>query len=99
MTWAPVSCSKGEEGKINCDHDKVNAMSDILTELGYVILYIFTLGPIRLFLKIKEGKLTVDEIIEGYEDQRGILQRGDRQMENRGLLPTTTRPMRRANPQ
>ena len=69
-------------------------MSDILSELGYVIAYIFTLGPIRLFLKIKEGKITVDEIVEGYEDQRGIL---NRQMENRGLLPTSTRPTRRAH--
>lgn len=69
-------------------------MADIMSELGYVIAYIFTLGPIRLFLKIKEGKITVDEIVEGFEDQRGILHR---QMENRGLLPDNTRPTRRAH--
>ena len=34
---------------------------------------IFSIGPIRLFLKIKEGKTSLDKIKEDYEDERGFM--------------------------
>ena len=44
-----------------------------MDEFFYLIAIIFSLGPIKVFFKIKEGKTSLEKIQEGYEDERGFL--------------------------
>jgi hypothetical protein len=41
-------------------------MKSAFHEFIYLCIIIFSIGPIRLFLKIKEGKLSVEQIVEDY---------------------------------
>mmetsp|Transcript_1878 Transcript_1878/g.3276 ORF Transcript_1878/g.3276 Transcript_1878/m.3276 type:complete len:81 (-) Transcript_1878:3-245(-) len=66
-----------------------------MRELAYLILFIFSIGPLRVFLKIKEGKTNLRKIVEDYEDERGFIRPQERK--GVGLLPTSSRPTRRAN--
>jgi len=51
------------------------------------------LGPIKLFFKLKEGKTSLEKIVEDYEDDRStIIPRPPQRAGEGGLLPTTTRP-------
>ena len=42
----------------------------IFTDLGYLVLMIFGIGPLRLFLKIKEGKTSLKKMEEDYIEHR-----------------------------
>ena len=90
--YTPLHCETIED-QIVCQHKQVYPTQLILHEIGYIFFFIFSIGPIRLFFKIKEGKTSIQKIKEGYEDQRGFGPRNERR--NVGLLPTTTRPQRR----
>ena len=106
-TYTPLSgkypCQEGQE---NCDPDhNWSIIAEGIYEFGHLVLIVFTLGPIRLYFKIKEGKTSMEKIIEDYEDEPHFMdnalrmnkRREQRQM-NRGLLPTTTVPTARSNP-
>lgn len=73
----------------------------ILSDFGYLVLMIFGIGPLRLFLKLKEGKTSLDKMQEDYiEDRehdfiRSTLRRNAAAKEDRGFLPTTSVPQAR----
>ena len=41
-----------------------------MSDLGYLVLMIFGIGPLRLFLKIKEGKTSLKKMEEDYIEDR-----------------------------
>ena len=51
----------------------VNPATLGLSEAFYVVCIILMLGPLRVFLKIKEGKTSLEKIKEEYEDGRNDL--------------------------
>ena len=48
-------------------------MTLLIREVVSTIVVIFTTGPIKVWLDIKRGKTSVQELQENYEDQRGWL--------------------------
>lgn len=59
--------------EVDCHYEKVNPLTLAFSELKYIIAFIFLLGPLRLFLKIKEGKTSIEKMVEDYEDDRGLV--------------------------
>ena len=53
-----------------CNFEPLSIFSEAQSEIFYMLGMIFSLGPIRLFLKIQEGKTSLSKIKEDYEDQR-----------------------------
>ena len=97
--YSPIHCkaqADQDQGPIECKYEEVNLGSHAMAELGYLMLFVYTIGPIRVFLKIKEGKTSIGKIIEDFEDERGQLWKENKK--SVGILPTTTRPQRRRNP-
>ena len=59
--------------EVDCHYEKIDALSLGFHELQYIFAFIFLLGPLRLFLKIKEGKTSIEKMVEDYEDERGFM--------------------------
>lgn len=85
---------------MECEYKQVDALGLAIGEFGYILLLILMIGPLKVFLKIKEGKTSVQKLVEDYEDERGFMD--DIIAQNRGqprggLLPTTTQPQQRVH--
>ena len=65
----------------------INPLQQGLYEFLYIIAIIMMLGPLKLFLKIKEGKTSFEQMREDYEEDRGSIYRTNQSQS--GLLPTT----------
>lgn len=78
----------------SCHPGEIHIQNDVLSLVGNTILYIFTIGPVGLFLKLKEGKQSMEKIVEDFEEERmSVLP-----TKKRGShLPTENLPMRRRN--
>ena len=59
--------------EVDCHYEQIDVFSLGFDEFKYIIAFIFLLGPLRLFLKIKEGKTSIEKLVEDYEDDRGIV--------------------------
>lgn len=81
----------------SCHPGEIHVLNDILSMAGNNVLYVFLIGPLGLFLKIKEGKLSLEKIVEDYEEERRTVLPAQRA--ERGILPTESLPQRRRNPQ
>ena len=71
-------------------------INDILSMVGNMVAYVFMIGPIGLFLRIKEGKMSLEKIVEDFEEERRTVLPAQRA--ERGILPTESLPQRRRNP-
>ena len=70
-------------------------MNDIISMAGNTIFYIFLMGPLNIFLKLKEGKTSFEKLQQDYEDERMSMMPPN---ENRsGVLPDNSIPVRRRN--
>ena len=71
LAYSPLHCyTHKESNKFLCEYEKVSIKTQVWDELVYLFAMIFGLGPLRVFLKVKEGKTSVEEILEDYEDDR-----------------------------
>ena len=83
LMYSPVSCyvpsdrvheilAVGHEisSEFGCHPGEIHIFNDILSLFGNTIVYVFTIGPLNLFFKFKEGKVTMEKIIEDYEEER-----------------------------
>ena len=104
IIYSPLHCHRVPElDQIKCVYSKIDPFSFVASDVGYLILMIFCIGPLRLFFKIKEGKTSLEKIKDNYEEERGndfisnAMRRQQGLKEDRGFLPTTTIPsVRRA---
>ena len=48
------------------DHAPVGLLGEFLT----ILVYIFTTGPIRVFLDTKIGNTSIEKLVEGYQEDR-----------------------------
>ena len=101
--YAPFHCKHQKDLALDkCEFKSVDPVGLIFTDLGYLVLMIFGIGPLRLFLKIKEGKTSLKKMEEDYiEDRqhdfiRTALRNRQAQSEDRGYLPTSNAQARRA---
>ena len=83
ILYSPLSCEPVLEGDgyssiattgldtadIYC-HESMNVFATVQSTTLTLFMFIFGIGPLNLFLRIKEGKTSVDKIVEGYEDSR-----------------------------
>ena len=99
VTYSPFHCkivadeTALVENSVTCEFGPVGFLGAAFREVGFLMLFIFSLGPIRVFFKIKEGKTSVEKLVEGYEDERGIMRPGTRKG---GILPSD-RPVKRVH--
>ena len=72
ILYSPIHCVNVKElDQVKCSYSKVDGiMGYVMSDVGYLILMIFCIGPLRLFFKIKEGKTSLDKIQTEYEEDR-----------------------------
>ena len=72
ITYKPIHCPFKDEKSL-CSFEQIAIPKRCMDEVFYLIAIIFSLGPIRVFFKIKEGKTSLEKIKDDYEDERGFL--------------------------
>ena len=69
--YAPLHCKHQKDLSLDkCEFKSVEPFGLIMSDLGYLVLMIFGIGPLRLFLKIKEGKTSLKKMEEDYIEDR-----------------------------
>jgi len=95
--YSPLHCHhEGEEFVLKCEYAQVGIKTQLWNEFFYLIVMVFSLGPLRVFLKVKEGKTSLDKIIEDFDEDRTQFHNMARRSQD-GILPTSGAPRTRVN--